>query len=101
MNSFALWFNADEINKIDLEADVHFNLWNLHDKLSGPPCLDVGIKIKRMQICDAVNFYIPFTIDENNIRDLGSTLVQAKFFVAFLMRIIQLQGKVIINYRRL
>lgn len=74
MNSFALWFNADEINKIDLEADVHFNLWNLHDKLSGPPCLDVGIKIKKMQICDAVNFYIPFTIDENNIRDLGSTL---------------------------
>ncbi|WP_288548495.1 hypothetical protein [uncultured Phascolarctobacterium sp.] len=47
MNSFALWFNADEINKIDLEADVHFNLWNLHDKLSGPPCLDVGIKIKK------------------------------------------------------
>ncbi len=74
MNSFALWFNSDHIDENRIDADVHFNLWNLHYRKALPPCLDVGIKIKDIRECIALNFYIPFLVKKEEIADLGKKL---------------------------
>lgn len=78
MNSFAMWFNSNHIEETNIDADVHFNLWNLHYRKALPPCLDVGIKIKGIKECSALNFYIPFPIKEEDITDLGKTLTSSE-----------------------
>lgn len=74
MNSFAMWFNSNHTDENNIDADVHFNLWDLHYSKALPPCLDVGIKIKGIKGCSALNFYIPFIVGEEEITDLGNTL---------------------------
>lgn len=72
MSSFALWF--DNSNFADFNADIHFNLWNLHSHTSQPHCLDVGIKIYNPEGYAKVFFYIPFSIEKKSLEDLGQYL---------------------------
>lgn len=74
MNSFALWFDKSNENESNFQADVHFNLWNLHYKKAQPPCLDVGIKIYAPKGYSKIYFYIPWTIKTDDIQDLGRHL---------------------------
>lgn len=74
MSSFALWFGTSKNVIEDYRADVHFNLWNLHYKQAGPPCLDIGIKIYAPQGYSKVFFYVPFAVSKEGICDLGQYL---------------------------
>lgn len=74
MNSFALWFEAADKNDSEFIADVHFNLWNLHYKKARPPFLDVGIKIYKSKAYSRVCFFVPWSVNKEDIIDLGQFL---------------------------
>ena len=77
MNSFALWFDKGEQDK-NFEADIHFNLWNIHNYKAQPVSLDVGIKIYAPKGYSKVNFYIPWEIKKESIVDLAEHLKESK-----------------------
>lgn len=74
MSSFALWFEASQNVTEAYWADVHFNLWDLHYKQARTPCLDIGIKIYAPQGYSKVFFYVPFTVNKQDVCDLGQYL---------------------------
>ena len=78
MSSFALWFDSDVICDSKINAEVHFNLWNLHYKKALPPSLDVGIKIAGMKNYSAVNFFIPFFVEKKEVKDIGKILCSSE-----------------------
>jgi hypothetical protein len=78
VNSFALWFDPNNNGNTKIDADVHFNLWNLHYRKALPPCLDVGIRIVGIKGCRALNFYIPFHVREDEVQDLGKKLISSE-----------------------
>lgn len=77
MSSFALWFDKCTTNPAEDFADVHFNLWNLHYRKAQPPCLDVGIKIKKPNNFSKIYLYLPFEISKNQLEDLGVALKES------------------------
>lgn len=77
MNSFALWFDKGA-HADDFAADIHFNLWNIHNRKAQPVSLDVGIKIYAPNGYSKVNFYIPWEVKKDNILDLAEYLKDTK-----------------------
>ncbi len=77
MNSFALWFKEGEKEE-NFKADIHFNLWNIHSKKNQPISLDVGIKIYFPKGYSKVYFYIPWKIEQSDIKDLGKHLKEER-----------------------
>lgn len=87
MNTLAIWFERKDTPTVlsDIpSADFHFNLWKLklNHKHSSPSkynkryghFLDIGIKIKRINLVNKVFIYLPFQIKANSIKDLGKCL---------------------------
>lgn len=88
MGSFALYYsknadgenNGDKQEKIKLSADIHFNLWNIsHDDQQ---FLDIGIMLHHLSKNQSVFLYIPFSVDQSDISDLGSLLSTDKRLLA-------------------
>lgn len=77
MNSFALWFDKGTQER-DFEADIHFNLWNIHNRKAQPVSLDIGIKIYAPKGYSKVNFYIPWEVNKEDVVDLAEHLKETK-----------------------
>ena len=75
MRSFGLWYkNNNENDNIPIFS-VHINFWSESVKKdSGPPDLDVGIKIKNFKSVNELIFHCPFAIVGREVNDLASKL---------------------------
>lgn len=86
MRSFAIWYDSDITDAIDIKASVHVNFWSQipyknHKNLY---FLDFGIMVSDISKLNRINVYVPFEICKSDIKDLGSkisnsTLVNAIF----------------------
>jgi hypothetical protein len=75
-NSFAIWHELKNGQvSTSTEAELHFNLWQFSSqKNSRIDCLDIGIKIAKISSFASVNLFVPFSLNENDVRDLGKTI---------------------------
>lgn len=75
MNSFAIWYEGKEQS---CDIDLHFNLWKLKNKSWRNSkiddinmFLDIGLKIQKINKIKRICIFIPFTVTDENIEDLG------------------------------
>lgn len=73
MRSFALWYSSKNIVSIK-EATVHINLWDKVEKKEKNYCFDFGILVENIEDIDKIYLYVPFQIEKNQIKDLGSVI---------------------------
>lgn len=76
MRSFAIWYDSDITDAIDIKASVHVNFWSQipyknHKNLY---FLDFGIMVSDISKLNRINLYVPFEICKSDIKDLGSKI---------------------------
>jgi hypothetical protein len=93
--SFAIWheIKTEDTNDSDLSIELHFNLWKFSSKKESFSkkienfcakknksecfdCLDVGIMVKEIRHFSSISIFVPFSLAEEKIRDLGETIAQ-------------------------
>lgn len=77
MGSLAIWAQKRDMNIQKAETEVHVNFfidYNRKDK----PMLDFGLKVKNVDELSAIYLYIPYTLPECVIQDLGEILSNKK-----------------------
>lgn len=82
-NSFAIWHEKQEptIETSDTDetsdTELHFNLWQFssqkHDRID---CLDIGIKVEKICNFSSVNLFVPFSLNETDVRDFGKIITK-------------------------
>lgn len=85
MNSFAIWYEGE---KDDKNVELHFNLWKLRNESwklwksrneswksnkieNSNMFLDIGIKVKDIGDIKKICIFIPFSVTDKNIEDMG------------------------------
>lgn len=90
MNTIAIWFEKKdrEDRSQEPEVDLHFNFWKLRLKLKkyeeffcAPQYdnkygyfLDIGLKVRKIDLVSAILINVPFKINPGDIKDLGKRL---------------------------
>jgi hypothetical protein len=61
---------------VELNTDLHINYWEIDDTIvGGGQFLDFGLMVRKVASdVNAVYFYFPFSIEDNNVEDLGGKL---------------------------
>lgn len=85
LESFAFWYhtNNDDPSKWNtcISAVLNFNLW-VQCGWKCDPLLDIGFKIKNLQLVDELYFFLPLSISEENkascLEDLGCKFMQTE-----------------------
>lgn len=78
LESFAFWYkkNKGKLDK-ELSAVMNFNLWSEcgwkkdHSRENEKPYLDIGFKVKNLDLAEQLYFFVPMKIQLNQIEDLG------------------------------
>jgi hypothetical protein len=77
-NSFAIWHEKRNGESENSNAEIHFNLWQFSSQKNDRiDCLDIGIKIGNISNFSSINLFIPFTLQKNDVRDLGKTITKS------------------------
>ncbi|MEN8135001.1 MAG: hypothetical protein ABFS18_05625 [Thermodesulfobacteriota bacterium] len=70
MNSLAIWYEGGSGKNIHL----HINFWKLPSKARDSRFLDIGLNLPDALEIENIYIFIPFAIDEENIKDLGRVI---------------------------
>lgn len=79
MDSFAIWYSPKdkENNNEKIDLEIHFNLWKVKtQKIGKDPTtfIDIGLKIKNIKTIKKIGIYVPFSIDKEDIEDIGEKM---------------------------
>lgn len=78
-NSFAIWHKKRLQTVEPSSAELHFNLWQFSSKKNGfQDFIDIGIKIEEIGAFESVKLFVPFLLNENDVRDLGRTIAKSQ-----------------------
>lgn len=76
MRSFTIWCttNNKEDNSINRKATVHINLWDKPEEDAKKYCFDFGVLLEDIRNIENIYLYVPFQIEQSEIKDLGITI---------------------------
>ena len=76
-NSFAIWHEKKDRQISISPVELHFNLWQFSSqKKNRIDCLDIGIKTEKISNLSSINLFVPFVLNDENVRDLGSVITK-------------------------
>ena len=79
MTGFGIWCEGNDlVNKTSVPYDIHFNLWLDYCNKKSNPMFDIGIKINYVPSLHRICIYLPYSININDVKDLGKIIVSDK-----------------------